>query len=122
MDQIVEEFLSHFGVKGQKWGVRRRSSSGVRGKKPGTRTHDATKLSNKDLKRVVDRMRLEQDYAKLNATNANKINNGKGFVSTVLNQTGMKVATTALSVGAGFAIGKLLTGDAASSIAKKLTS
>ena len=86
MDNKGEEFLEHFGRKGQKWGVRKSRSTGSGGskaaapkkapkkapktapkttpKKPG-KYAKADKLSNKQLKESVDRMRLEKDYSAL---------------------------------------------------------
>jgi hypothetical protein len=83
MDNKGEAFLEHFGKKGQKWGVRKASATDSGGtnaspkatapkatapkatapkaKKAGKYTK-AGKLSNKQLKESVDRMRLEKDY------------------------------------------------------------
>ena len=90
MDNKGEEFLEHFGRKGQKWGVRTASATdsgsstspkagapkasapkasapkagAPKAKKPG-KYAKADKLSNKQLKESVDRMRLEKDYSAL---------------------------------------------------------
>lgn len=105
----VEDFLEHYGVKGQKWGVRRKSkrssSSGVRGKTPGTRTYDVTKMSNKDLKRVIDRMRLEQEYARLNEP---KKKSGNTFVKDTLKKEGTKLIISAAKTHGATLIGGAL--------------
>lgn len=96
----LETFLSHYGVKGQQWGVRKKRSSGSssRGKKPGTRTYDPKKLNNDELKRITSRMRLEQDYAKLN--NSAQSTNGKKYVNELLQGSGKSVVG-AIAGGAG---------------------
>lgn len=48
---IGEDFLSHYGIKGMHWGVRRDTSG-----------PDISTLSNEELKKTVERMRLEQQY------------------------------------------------------------
>ena len=81
MSDEVSEFLEHFGVKGQKWGVRRseRRLAAARKVKESA-SEDANRageafgklhrtgihsLSNAELKSVVDRMQLEQSFARV---------------------------------------------------------
>lgn len=100
MSDVVEKHLAHYGIKGQRWGVRRNLDGGVEvsttstpGKKvtakggKGQPAHeDAIKtaiskqkaktsttdsLSTKELQELVNRMNLEQQYSKLT--------NQKGF-------------------------------------------
>lgn len=85
----ASEFLEHFGVRGMKWGFRKGSSG-----KKGPPSHHAesddarnakllsakvkgggTKsLSNKELKTLVERMNLEQSYARISTPAARKQN------------------------------------------------
>lgn len=93
----VDDFLSHYGVKGMKWGVRKERSavevstkerpgrkvkaSGGKFHKPSedavvaARTRQQAKksttdsLSNKELQALVTRMNLEQQYSNLNKNN-----------------------------------------------------
>jgi len=79
-----EEALEHYGIKGMKWGVRRSEKELEKARKKnasedvikvkeaenkirrGTvRKADLDRLSNDELKRVVDRMQLEQKYEQL---------------------------------------------------------
>lgn len=78
----MSENLDHSGVKGMKWGVRKRRKYPVGPIKvnppklqntkpvgPGTghRDYDIKKLSNRELKKVVERMALEKRYNEINA-------------------------------------------------------
>lgn len=61
---LVEEFLSHHGVKGMKWGIRKDRRSG--NAKGSTSSHKpAHELSDEELKRAIERMNLEQQYKNL---------------------------------------------------------
>jgi hypothetical protein len=51
---IGEDFLEHYGVKGMHWGIRKDVSG-----------PDISGLSNDELKKVVERMRLERQYSEL---------------------------------------------------------
>lgn len=79
----LEDYLEHFGVKGMKWGVRRRGrSAGGATDESGSRkssSSDAKKtssltdrspdqLSNIQLQRINKRLELERNYARLNPT------------------------------------------------------
>lgn len=65
--EVGDQFLSHYGKKGMRWGHRRGSSKTAPPVKlPGTRGYNTKKLSNAELKKVIDRMDLEQKYDSLN--------------------------------------------------------
>jgi hypothetical protein len=119
----IDDFLSHFGVKGMKWGVRR-NRSGKSGKggtqthhKPGdapdhtrardlhsaAKTHGTRVLTNKDLEDLNRRLNLEQNYSKLtqgdaggNAGGKKAMKNGSKWVASVLNNVGKQLATEVL--------------------------
>lgn len=88
--------LYHFGIKGQKWGVRRYqnrdgsyTSAGKKRKR--VMSDDAreaytinkkhrSEMSNAELRKVNERIRLEQEYSRLNPS---KIKKGLAYVGAV---------------------------------------
>jgi ribosomal protein L9 len=68
----AEDFLAHFGVKGMKWGVRRKSkvpassdaqkSLDIRKK---AKQGKAKALTNAELQTAINRMNLEQQFKRL---------------------------------------------------------
>ena len=123
MDQTLDDILAHYGVKGMKWGVRRRRDDGggkssapkhkvsddaqaakdfkTRAKSGGTDT-----LSNKELQHLVNRMNLEQQYSRLKKGNPNP---GAKFAKELLVGVGkqqiLKLANDAVSKPVAVAIG-----------------
>ena len=105
--KTVEQVLAHYGIKGMHWGVRR--GRNVSAKHPPsedfTRTR-ATKqqakesgtksLSNKEMQDVINRLNLEQQYARLNPK-AQPIKNGHDFVKDGLALFGTASAVYAAS-------------------------
>jgi hypothetical protein len=99
------DYLEHFGVLGMRWGYRKlpngnysKGFSFGRGAPKSPPSEDATAaqehrstakssgvqaLSNAELQRVVSRMNLEQQYAKLTAK-PGRIAKGQKFTKTVL--------------------------------------
>ena len=61
-DAAREEFLEHYGVKGMKWGVRKRSEPTSKH----TLTNRAKQLDDAELKKAVERLRLEREYVNIN--------------------------------------------------------
>lgn len=71
----LDDVLTHYGVKGMHWGVRRNRSSGstptssdaARAKTHAetAKRHGASALSNKELQDLVTRMNLERQYSTL---------------------------------------------------------
>lgn len=117
---VVSNVLEHHGVKGQKWGVRRRVGSGgsthAKSMSELRKTHtseDATKathvhekikaggtktVSNAELQHLVNRMNLEQQFSRLSAS-SKQTSKGKKFAKEVLGNVA-KQQVTALATRA----------------------
>lgn len=89
----VLEFLEHFGVKGQKWGVRKAASKSSSTQRT-TFKKAPKKLSDAELAKRIRRMETEKKYNQLNAKD---VSAGRKFVNEVVTSTGRRVATTVLT-------------------------
>lgn len=89
----VGDFLEHIGVKGMKWGVRRKDRPVVivHPSADANRAHTLANkarqtggihsLSNKELQDLVTRMNLEQQYSRLDTGPTSKVDKGRKFVA-----------------------------------------
>ena len=133
---MVQNELTHWGVKGQKWGVRRfRNKDGsltsagkkrARARNASEDAHDDYKkahdpknvktMSDKELRERLNRLQMEKQYSQLSNTDVNK---GKQYIDKAIKMgaTVAAVTTTALTVYNN--IGKIKT-ILESSPAKKL--
>ena len=107
--------LTHHGVLGMKWGVRRtpeQLSAGrqIRGKSSAQKASEIKKrsdaknrgsLSKDQLKEKIERLKLEKELREL--TNS-EISSGKAEVNRILRQVGTKVATNALTGASLYAL------------------
>ena len=86
--------LYHFGVKGMKWGVRKDRKRSVSSKRSRSDSKDyaesrdllkksPNKLSNAELRKINERLNLEQQYSNLTTIQKQK---GQSFVKRVKNQ------------------------------------
>ena len=96
----VANFLEHYGTKGQKWGIRNARARITSGKKSVPQSEDSKtarklqsrpphSLSNEELKKLNERLNLEQNASRLNPS---KISKGKKHAQTVLATVGVGVA------------------------------
>lgn len=79
-----EREFRHYGVKGQKWGIRRTLTQlGYKNRQRNTNSNreDLTKLSDDELHNRINRMRLENKYLELSP---HKVSTGKTFVDKVI--------------------------------------
>ena len=93
--------LSHYGVPGMRWGVRRSGTSSTSGRtKKGPPSEDykrmqdmkkrGTKnLSTAELKELTGRMQLEKQYKDLSKASVSK---GRAYVSDLFKTTGKEIA------------------------------
>lgn len=96
-----ENSLSHYGVKGMKWGKRKSGSSSTTPAAPNSEDHDRARavakkpvnsLSNSEIQTLNRRLQLEKSYKDLKKT-PTKFEKGHAQVKTILG-----VAATASSV------------------------
>jgi len=93
---MPDNFLEHFGVKGMKWGIRKSRGSG---KKSAQQT--AKTLTNKELKKRVDRMNMEKQYTSLaKKSAAASMSTGQKIVNNVLADYGGRVVKGLTQKGA----------------------
>ena len=74
-EENYDDFLQHYGVLGMKWGHRKARSNVSSNKKPKSIKNTTTskpkpkqtqrELSDEELRAVINRMRLEREYADL---------------------------------------------------------
>lgn len=104
----VEEFLAHYGVKGQRWGVRRRQSQANRDH---ATNRKLAAMSDAELQKTVNRIRMEKQYKDLEKS---KIKKGHDTAKTIL--------AVGATVNAAIAFSKSPAGKViASSIKKEQT-
>ncbi len=96
----AEEFIQHYGKKGMRWGVRNKTKTAIKSRNAGRKEktssdfkelknlrgkHSST-LSNADLKKINERMNLEQNYNRLNA---GKVRSGKAKMEFMIGTVGV---------------------------------
>lgn len=90
--------LYHFGVKGMKWGVRKDRKRSISSKRSRSDSKDYTesrdllkkspnKLSNAELRKINERLNLEQQYSNLTTSQKQKGNRFIDKVGSQMKQT-----------------------------------
>ena len=92
-EENYDDFLQHYGVLGMKWGHRKARSTSSSNKKPKSTKNTTTskpkqtqrELSDEELRAVVNRMRLEREYADLThrASSRSKVESVVRTIGTV---------------------------------------
>lgn len=84
-----DDYLQHYGVKGMKWGVRKkRIYSKDYSETKALRKKKASELSNEELRKLNERMNLEQNYERLNPSYAQRGIKTLSTISAVLGTIG----------------------------------
>lgn len=108
-ERQLQSELQHYGVKGMKWGVRKRERPSfppsddavkVNESRNKARVSSTDALSTKELQQLVNRMNLEQQYARLSTPQKSA---GSKFVSRMMKDKGFRdrnVALVTTSAGA----------------------
>lgn len=103
-----DDFLAHYGIKGMKWGVRRKRGSDGRVKGSGGRDADGrlqpgqpraksfdanqadklkkkriSEMTNSEIKQLSERLRIEQELKQLKAKDSNKLKSGQERVKEI---------------------------------------
>jgi len=98
----VDEFLEHFGVKGMRWGVRRKPGAPasedvqrVKATQSKIKRGKTDALSNKELQDLVTRMNLEQQYSRMVSDQQKKKYETNKFIAETLIAIGKNPAVRA---------------------------
>lgn len=113
LDVSDDAILEHFGVKGMRWGIRRRSrGSDDFERHRGNLRSGVKNLSDKDLQSLVNRLNMEQSIRRLNPSKAKQ---GHNFIKGLLAVAGTAGALATFSqTQGGKRIGELITAKARS--------
>lgn len=96
---LREQYLMHYGVQGMRWGVRKRRVyvSKAKGKKVQQVRTGERRMSNKELKARINRMKLEQEYSRLvESTHPKTVSKVQKLVAAA--DTTAKLTTSGLTI------------------------
>lgn len=99
MTEFETDYLAHYGIKGQKWGVKNGPPYPLDESIKRERAEDYKKrrtLSDTELKRKIERYKLEKEFKSLTEED---IYEGETYTKNILKDIGKKAMTT-IGVGA----------------------
>lgn len=87
-----QDYLTHHGVKGQKWGVIRPKEvlDRLAGRTSKSKKEDVKKMSDQELRQKINRIQMEKQYSKLTSR---QMSAGEKAVRDVLANSAKNVAT-----------------------------
>ena len=124
---IGKNFIEHYGVKGMRWGVRRKSSGSSSPASDDAKRHAANRkkgvsaLSDKELKDLANRLNTEQQVSRLTKngeSTAKRVLAGVGTANAVIGAIRSPAGQAALATGAAIAVRLVRTSGAVSTIGK----
>lgn len=124
VDEVMGSVLTHFGVKGMRWGQRKKGTGQPSSHKKGDgpKSADAAEahghkdrakakgvhtLSNAELKKVNERLNLEQNYARMSKEKT-KIDKGQDAIKVALGVVGTAASVYAALNSPMFKAGKAI--------------
>ena len=109
IDESSDLYLDHYGVKGMRWGHRKRKvSSSSRSNQRKSRSEmkrNRRTLSEADLNRNIDRLRKEKQLKELIDED---VNPGKKYIQDVLKKSGDRLLPAALAAGGAYALAQVM--------------
>jgi hypothetical protein len=105
--ETVEEFISHYGVRGMKWGIRHPEPRSGRSKsfKRTQYKKAPSRLSDEELHRRIKRMDLEKRYSELSTPQKSA---GKKYAHDLLQNSGKTIVGSIIGTTVTFAISRAL--------------
>jgi hypothetical protein len=126
MADVGRDFLEHYGVKGMKWGVRKKSGSSKGGPaSDDAKRHAANKkkkvseLSDRELKDLANRLNTEQQVARLTANGESavkKILSAGNTLNTAISLLRSPAGQAVIAVGTAAAVRLIRTSGAVGTI------
>ena len=96
---MTENFLEHFGIKGMKWGIRRRLGRG----KSKSSKEVAKTLTNTELKKRITRLNMEKQYSDLAKSPPSSVAKGAKIVGGIVGTAAKQTTQAAANEAADFA-------------------
>lgn len=137
---VGKEFIEHFGTKGMRWGVRRsreerardsgKSGKGDKDESPKPKTvvgktkvggKAPQEMSDAQLKRVINRLNMEQQYAKMTDPGPTATRRVMNATTKFVSQAARNVAMTQVTNAANAEASKRIAGLMAKRAAKLAT-